>query len=155
MDPNRIIQALKGTIDPNLRIAAENELNQVGELKLFVFQRRGGSETVLAQEWCRYLSCRADCVLVIVLGFGLVNLKIRCGEFKSGPKSAVQPNSSPSTTRAAASKNNRRLIWQPSRADGQLHWYPNFAMSTFGVDGPSAELCRCRTRRWAAPKSCN
>uniref|UniRef100_A0A669B6W5 Importin 8 n=1 Tax=Oreochromis niloticus TaxID=8128 RepID=A0A669B6W5_ORENI len=28
MDPNRIIQALKGTIDPNLRIAAENELNQ-------------------------------------------------------------------------------------------------------------------------------
>lgn len=33
MDPNRIIQALKGTIDPNLRIAAENELNQVGELK--------------------------------------------------------------------------------------------------------------------------
>uniref|UniRef100_A0A3Q1BGK8 Importin N-terminal domain-containing protein n=1 Tax=Amphiprion ocellaris TaxID=80972 RepID=A0A3Q1BGK8_AMPOC len=35
MDPNRIIQALKGTIDPNLRIAAENELNQVGELKFF------------------------------------------------------------------------------------------------------------------------
>lgn len=29
MDPNRIIQALKGTIDPNLRIAAETELNQV------------------------------------------------------------------------------------------------------------------------------
>lgn len=29
MDPNRIIQALKGTIDPNLRIAAENELKQV------------------------------------------------------------------------------------------------------------------------------
>lgn len=29
MDPNRIIQALKGTIDPNLRVAAENELNQV------------------------------------------------------------------------------------------------------------------------------
>uniref|UniRef100_A0A8C9G031 Uncharacterized protein n=1 Tax=Pavo cristatus TaxID=9049 RepID=A0A8C9G031_PAVCR len=29
MDPNRIIQALKGTIDPKLRIAAENELNQV------------------------------------------------------------------------------------------------------------------------------
>ncbi|KAI4803046.1 hypothetical protein KUCAC02_006605 [Chaenocephalus aceratus] len=28
MDPNRIIQALKGTIDPNLRIAAEHELNQ-------------------------------------------------------------------------------------------------------------------------------
>ncbi|XP_031438551.1 importin-8 isoform X1 [Clupea harengus] len=28
MDPNRIIQALKGTIDPNLRIAAENELKQ-------------------------------------------------------------------------------------------------------------------------------
>ncbi|XP_056653331.1 importin-8 isoform X1 [Monodelphis domestica] len=28
MDPNRIIQALKGTIDPKLRIAAENELNQ-------------------------------------------------------------------------------------------------------------------------------
>uniref|UniRef100_A0A8C2ZYC9 Importin 8 n=1 Tax=Cyclopterus lumpus TaxID=8103 RepID=A0A8C2ZYC9_CYCLU len=28
MDPNRIIQALKGTIEPNLRIAAENELNQ-------------------------------------------------------------------------------------------------------------------------------
>ncbi|XP_028673781.2 importin-8 [Erpetoichthys calabaricus] len=28
MDPNRIIQALKGTIDPNLRIDAENELNQ-------------------------------------------------------------------------------------------------------------------------------
>uniref|UniRef100_A0A4W3GXB4 Importin 8 n=1 Tax=Callorhinchus milii TaxID=7868 RepID=A0A4W3GXB4_CALMI len=28
MDPNRIVQALKGTIDPNLRIAAENELNQ-------------------------------------------------------------------------------------------------------------------------------
>uniref|UniRef100_A0A673CYB3 Importin N-terminal domain-containing protein n=1 Tax=Sphaeramia orbicularis TaxID=375764 RepID=A0A673CYB3_9TELE len=28
MDPNRIIQALKGTIDPSLRIAAENELNQ-------------------------------------------------------------------------------------------------------------------------------
>uniref|UniRef100_A0A1A8C946 Importin 8 n=1 Tax=Nothobranchius kadleci TaxID=1051664 RepID=A0A1A8C946_NOTKA len=28
MDPNRIIQALKGTIDPNLRIAAEQELNQ-------------------------------------------------------------------------------------------------------------------------------
>uniref|UniRef100_A0A673X294 Importin 8 n=1 Tax=Salmo trutta TaxID=8032 RepID=A0A673X294_SALTR len=28
MDPNRIIQALKGTIDRNLRIAAENELNQ-------------------------------------------------------------------------------------------------------------------------------
>lgn len=36
MDPNRIIQALKGTIDPNLRIAAENELNQVGELKELV-----------------------------------------------------------------------------------------------------------------------
>lgn len=35
MDPNRIIQALKGTIDPNLRIAAENELNQVGELNSF------------------------------------------------------------------------------------------------------------------------
>jgi len=31
MDPNRIIQALKGTIDPNLRLAAENELNQVSE----------------------------------------------------------------------------------------------------------------------------
>uniref|UniRef100_A0A673JK36 Importin-8-like n=1 Tax=Sinocyclocheilus rhinocerous TaxID=307959 RepID=A0A673JK36_9TELE len=29
MDPNRIIQALKGTIDPNLRLAAENELNQI------------------------------------------------------------------------------------------------------------------------------
>uniref|UniRef100_A0A8C6XTL8 Uncharacterized protein n=1 Tax=Naja naja TaxID=35670 RepID=A0A8C6XTL8_NAJNA len=29
MDPNRIIQALKGTIDPKLRLAAENELNQV------------------------------------------------------------------------------------------------------------------------------
>ncbi|XP_069048969.1 importin-8 [Lepisosteus oculatus] len=28
MDPNRIIQALKGTIDPSLRVAAENELNQ-------------------------------------------------------------------------------------------------------------------------------
>ncbi|KAK7878893.1 hypothetical protein WMY93_030827 [Mugilogobius chulae] len=28
MDPNRIVQALKGTIDPNLRLAAENELNQ-------------------------------------------------------------------------------------------------------------------------------
>uniref|UniRef100_A0A665X634 Importin N-terminal domain-containing protein n=1 Tax=Echeneis naucrates TaxID=173247 RepID=A0A665X634_ECHNA len=28
MDPNRIIQALRGTIDPNLRVAAENELNQ-------------------------------------------------------------------------------------------------------------------------------
>uniref|UniRef100_I3MPV3 Importin N-terminal domain-containing protein n=1 Tax=Ictidomys tridecemlineatus TaxID=43179 RepID=I3MPV3_ICTTR len=28
MDLNRIIQALKGTIDPKLRIAAENELNQ-------------------------------------------------------------------------------------------------------------------------------
>ncbi|XP_078529891.1 importin-8 [Lissotriton helveticus] len=28
MDPNRIIQALKGTIDPKLRITAENELNQ-------------------------------------------------------------------------------------------------------------------------------
>lgn len=36
MDPNRIIQALKGTIDPNLRIAAENELNQVGDLKKLV-----------------------------------------------------------------------------------------------------------------------
>lgn len=34
MDPNRIIQALKGTIDPNLRLAAENELNQVGEAVL-------------------------------------------------------------------------------------------------------------------------
>lgn len=31
MDLNRIIQALKGTIDPKLRIAAENELNQVRE----------------------------------------------------------------------------------------------------------------------------
>lgn len=29
MDLNRIIQALKGTIDPKLRIAAETELNQV------------------------------------------------------------------------------------------------------------------------------
>ncbi|KAK6487921.1 importin-8 isoform X1 [Huso huso] len=28
MDPNRIIQALKGTIDPNLRIATEKDLNQ-------------------------------------------------------------------------------------------------------------------------------
>uniref|UniRef100_A0A8C5MQS0 Importin 8 n=1 Tax=Leptobrachium leishanense TaxID=445787 RepID=A0A8C5MQS0_9ANUR len=28
MDPNRIIQALKGTIDPKMRLAAENELNQ-------------------------------------------------------------------------------------------------------------------------------
>lgn len=28
MDPNRIIQALKGTIDPSLRLAAEGELNQ-------------------------------------------------------------------------------------------------------------------------------
>uniref|UniRef100_A0A8C6T9B6 Importin 8 n=1 Tax=Neogobius melanostomus TaxID=47308 RepID=A0A8C6T9B6_9GOBI len=28
MDPNRIVQALKGTIDPSLRLAAENELNQ-------------------------------------------------------------------------------------------------------------------------------
>ncbi|CAF96738.1 unnamed protein product [Tetraodon nigroviridis] len=34
MDPNRIIQALKGTIDPSMRIAAENELNQVGKLIL-------------------------------------------------------------------------------------------------------------------------
>lgn len=31
MDPNRIIQALKGTIDPKLRLAAENELNQVSD----------------------------------------------------------------------------------------------------------------------------
>lgn len=31
MDPNRIIQALKGTIDPNLRLTAENELNQVSD----------------------------------------------------------------------------------------------------------------------------
>lgn len=52
MDPNRIIQALKGTIDPNLRLAAENELNQVGELKelvglcLFVFQRGFASHRV-------------------------------------------------------------------------------------------------------------
>uniref|UniRef100_A0A0N4SUM9 Importin 8 n=1 Tax=Mus musculus TaxID=10090 RepID=A0A0N4SUM9_MOUSE len=29
MDLNRIIQALKGTIDPKLRIAAETELNQL------------------------------------------------------------------------------------------------------------------------------
>lgn len=29
MDLNRIIQALKGTIDPKLRVAAETELNQV------------------------------------------------------------------------------------------------------------------------------
>lgn len=59
MDPNRIIQALKGTIDPNLRIAAENELNQVGELVssclfvLFVCVCVPGYEaswTVLAQE---------------------------------------------------------------------------------------------------------
>ncbi|CAH2276329.1 importin-8 isoform X1 [Pelobates cultripes] len=28
MDPNRIIQALKGTIDPKMRVAAETELNQ-------------------------------------------------------------------------------------------------------------------------------
>uniref|UniRef100_A0AAV2IQ50 Importin N-terminal domain-containing protein n=1 Tax=Knipowitschia caucasica TaxID=637954 RepID=A0AAV2IQ50_KNICA len=28
MDPNRIVQALKGTIDPSLRLAAESELNQ-------------------------------------------------------------------------------------------------------------------------------
>ncbi|XP_068133704.1 importin-8 isoform X1 [Hyperolius riggenbachi] len=28
MDPNRIIQALRGTIDPKMRLAAENELNQ-------------------------------------------------------------------------------------------------------------------------------
>nr|DBA30347.1 TPA: hypothetical protein GDO54_006343 [Pyxicephalus adspersus] len=28
MDPNRIIQALRGTIDPKMRVAAENELNQ-------------------------------------------------------------------------------------------------------------------------------
>lgn len=31
MDLNRIIQALKGTIDPKLRIAAETELNQVSK----------------------------------------------------------------------------------------------------------------------------
>lgn len=38
MDLNRIIQALKGTIDPKLRIAAETELNQVSEgLLLFLF----------------------------------------------------------------------------------------------------------------------
>lgn len=37
MDLNRIIQALKGTIDPKLRIAAETELNQVSEgLPLFL-----------------------------------------------------------------------------------------------------------------------
>lgn len=29
MDLNRIVQALKGTIDPKLRLAAESELNQV------------------------------------------------------------------------------------------------------------------------------
>lgn len=40
MDPNRIIQALKGTIDPNLRIAAENELNQVGESEEMVLVDR-------------------------------------------------------------------------------------------------------------------
>ncbi|PIO00699.1 hypothetical protein AB205_0038510 [Aquarana catesbeiana] len=32
MDPNRIIQALRGTIDPKMRLTAENELNQVGAL---------------------------------------------------------------------------------------------------------------------------
>lgn len=38
MDLNRIIQALKGTIDPKLRIPAETELNQVSEgLLLFLF----------------------------------------------------------------------------------------------------------------------
>ncbi|PKU35674.1 importin-8 [Limosa lapponica baueri] len=38
MDPNRIIQALRGTIDPNLRIAAENELDQRKESQAFVLQ---------------------------------------------------------------------------------------------------------------------
>lgn len=38
MDLNRIIQALKGTIDPKLRIAAETELNQVSKgLPFFLF----------------------------------------------------------------------------------------------------------------------
>lgn len=52
MDPNRIIQALKGTIDPNLRIAAENELNQVGEEakagSALLFQSRSGQRVVAA-----------------------------------------------------------------------------------------------------------
>lgn len=37
MDLNRIIQALKGTIDPKLRIAAETELNQVSSVPPVLF----------------------------------------------------------------------------------------------------------------------
>lgn len=42
MDPNRIVQALRGTIDPKMRLAAENELNQVGAIpELTPFSNRG------------------------------------------------------------------------------------------------------------------
>lgn len=43
MDLNRIIQALKGTIDPKLRIAAENELNQVRRGPVLRAPRRPGT----------------------------------------------------------------------------------------------------------------
>ncbi|MGH0124111.1 UNVERIFIED_CONTAM: hypothetical protein FKN15_016124 [Acipenser sinensis] len=49
MDLNRIIQALKGTVDPNLRIAAENDLNQD------VFNKYPG-EVLQDYQLCSYIA---------------------------------------------------------------------------------------------------
>lgn len=61
MDPNRIIQALKGTIDPNLRIAAENELNQVRKL----FKSCCGTSVFVAEDTLDFIG-----ILVMVLRSG-------------------------------------------------------------------------------------
>lgn len=101
MDPNRIIQALKGTIDPNLRIAAENELNQVGELNsfgllVFCFHSSRGGLLVFVEDGG---PCFGDCARLYLVSVQMHILGLR---------SAFRLTGTPTVTAAAAPENNRR-----------------------------------------------
>lgn len=81
MDPNRIIQALKGTIDPNLRITAENELNQVCEsgvhfaLFMWVWHEWVANGPFMASYWNRCLCLwKAVCLSTRPLQHTLTNV---------------------------------------------------------------------------------
>eukprot|EP00064_Thunnus_orientalis_P019811 superscaffoldBa00005133_g19941 len=107
MDPNRIIQALKGTIDPNLRIAAENELNQ----RWGWGWRGGGSEpwTVFAQKRCRCVWSRAGRDLVIELSVAWWFLQPRFGSLYQACDQQFDELFA-TRTRAAAPENNSSQI---------------------------------------------
>lgn len=90
MDLNRIIQALKGTIDPKLRIAAETELNQVSEgLPLFLFSLLFSLSPSLLQPQPETRTPAEQLEHLLAICPFLVHLLSRLGQHKEATKPLI------------------------------------------------------------------